>query len=198
MRRGFVAVLVLVACGRRGFEDPQDARVADAADAMIDVSAGGMLVLRPTGPGTFTEWNITSPAGAEHWDMVDEPDPADDTLTQTRTNTAGLRDTFVHAPSGLQPARTIERIEVTARAWSPQGWMIELIVRSGGVESPSPAIALTDTWTKYSHVWLVDPATNAPWTVAAVDALEIGAHAVTASAFFEPSITQMWLTVVYR
>jgi hypothetical protein len=199
MSRWVLAMAFLVACGRRGFDEPRDASALDAtADAVAADASGGVLVLRPIGAGAFTEWNIADPAATEHWDLIDEPDPPDDNGTMVRTSAAGLKDTYVHASSGLPASTVIDHIEVIARAWSPQGWTIQLLIRSPTFEAAGPTLTLTDTWTYYSQAWATNPGTGAAWTVAQIDVLEIGANAISASSFFEPSITQMWLTVVSR
>ncbi|MBA7678009.1 hypothetical protein ES703_86276 [subsurface metagenome] len=69
-------------------------------------------------------------------------------------------------------------------------WQIR--IKSGITTDDSPTFAETTEWIQRSYQWVIDPNTGEAWTVAAVDALQVGAVVVTGV-----DITQIYVEVDY-
>lgn len=165
----------------------------------------GMVVLRPSGTGTYTEWGESFPGvGVAHWQNVDD-EVADEAVTYLQDNTwSGVeRDTFVHPATLLAPATTVEAVEVCLRARQTDndGTLedngVAILIRGASGEAEQlVAEQLTSTWTTYCTTWTSNPTTSAPWTVADVDALEIGArNAMSPGSTDGVRVTQVWMVV---
>lgn len=168
-------------------------------------ATAGMVVLRPNGAGTYTEWGESFPGvGGAHWQNVDDEVP-DEAVSYLQDNTwSGVeRDTFVHPASLLAPETTIGGVEVCLRARQTDndGTLedngVAILIRGASGEAERlVAPQLTSTWTTYCTTWTANPTTFAPWTVADVDALEIGArNAMSPGSTDGVRVTQMWMIV---
>jgi hypothetical protein len=171
------------------------------------VATPGSVTLRPSGAGTYTEWGESFPGvGSAHWQNVDE-DIADEAATYLQDNTwSGVeRDTFQHAPAQIPPGATIDGIDVCVRVrqtdndgtLEANGVRI-LVASASGTAEHLAAAQLPREWTTYCKTWPTDPIAAAPWTVAAVDALEIGAqNAMSPGSTDGVRLTQVWMVVRY-
>jgi hypothetical protein len=171
------------------------------------VATSGSVTLRPIAAGTYTEWGESSPdVGSAHWQHVDEA-VADEAATYVQDNTwSGVeKDTFLHEPSQLPSGATIDGVDVCIRVRQTDndGTLedngVRILIRSSSGEAEHLAAAqLPRTWSTYCKTWPTDPTTSTPWTVASVDALEIGAqNAMSPGSTDGVRLTQVWMEVRY-
>jgi hypothetical protein len=128
--------------------------------------------------GTYTQWTPIN-AGLHH-DEVDER-PADDDSTFVIAASNDFKDSYGVAASGLSNVE-ITRVwaELTAKKSSADGTnQIKPILISGATETIDTAKNLASSYARVVSVdYATDPNTGLPWTVAALDALEVGVQAV--------------------
>jgi hypothetical protein len=170
-------------------------------------TSGATTTLRPSASGTYGQWGEAfPPVGANHWQNVADFVP-DDAATFIQDNTwSGVeKDTFQHEASLLLPAAIVDGVEVCVRARQTDvnGFLenngIRILVRSASGEAEHLATAqLPAAWTTYCKTWSMNPITLEPWTVASVDALEIGArNAMSPAGPDGVQLTQVWMVVGY-
>jgi len=168
---------------------------------------GSNRILRPSGRGAFGEWGEAFPDfGAEHWQNVAEV-VADEAATFLQDNTwnGNEIDSFRHEASLLPPDTEIDGVAVCLRARQTDvnGFLedngIEIVVRGArDAWVPARISRLPAEWTTYCTALPVDPATRTRWTVASVDALEIGArNAMSGAGPDGVQLTQVWMVVGY-
>lgn len=126
----------------------------------------------PTGAGATTEW---TPSAGANWQCVDEQPSNGDT---DYVSAASSPLTDVYAFSGPVPAGAIVygvAVHATARKDDAGTNNLDGIIRSGGTNyaKGSPQ-GLTSSYVRYRWLWDLDPATSAPWTVAAANAAQAG------------------------
>jgi hypothetical protein len=126
----------------------------------------------PTGAGDTTEW---TPSAGANWQCVNEQPSNGDT---SYVSAASSPLTDVYAFSTPVPAGAIVygvAVHATARKDDAGTNNVDGVIQSGGTNyaKGSPQ-ALTSTYVRYRWLWDVDPATSAPWTVAAANAAQAG------------------------
>ncbi len=135
--------------------------------------------LRPGASGD--ECNIDDQSGAlcpDHYQNVDEAVADDGTTNVKTTSNTYLRDLYNIEPSGVG-AGTINSIKVYVRtshgAASPNQDYAKIAIKSGTTVAEGTAFQdASGAWTNHDFTWANDPDTSAPWTWAAIDALQIG------------------------
>jgi hypothetical protein len=145
------------------------------------LSSPDLVTLRPNGPGNYTEFDNLVGAPT-HWEAVDDVTPDDDS-TYVDSATFWDRDTYALTDSGIPAGSTINSVTVYvyAKRLSAglfQGWFF-IMIRSGTTNDFSQLKVSTTNYGLFSHEWTTDPNTGSAWTIAAVDALEAGAVALT-------------------
>lgn len=133
-----------------------------------------VATLSPTGAGNST--GLTASVGA-NWTCVDEqPYSATDFVS---SSVAGTKDTYATAdlPAGATAVLGVQ-LGTIAKKSDAGARSVSLVTRSAGTDYLSTAQALptSDGW--LGAVRPTDPATSAAWTVAAVNAMEIGVQVV--------------------
>ncbi len=149
-----------------------------------------VVTLRPTGAGAFTEW---TPSAGTNWEAAAAHGGAN-----VAASVAGTRDRYV---MDNLPAEAAGVTSVTAWA-SAAGdnlggaFSMRLVIGLGGTESNGDAFfPLDGGYTSFDHAFATAPGALA-WTVARVNALELGADVVdTTSDTF--SVDAVWLLVDY-
>ena len=126
--------------------------------------------LLPSGAGELTEWTGEASTVSGSTGYSDS--------TFMSTDLADQKQTFAlpNLPSNYDTGWTVEAVFATARARKDLATSSELRVmaRSGTDEAFGDQVALTTLETPYNHQFTVDPATAAPWTIAGVNAVEVG------------------------
>jgi hypothetical protein len=124
----------------------------------------------PTGAGNSTQ---LTPSTGSNWDAVDELPPSATDYVQG--SVIGNKDLYQLAdlPAGIA---TIFGIQTTVMAKKTDAGarLLKHVVRSGGTDYADTAVALSTSDTTTTSVRQVDPATSAAWTLANVNAAEIG------------------------
>lgn len=129
-------------------------------------------VLRPSGPGTYTEWTTVYPSTISHWDAVNDAD-ADGDSSYVETATQNSRDTYT--VNNLPGSGTVSRVKVYVMAKrSSSGAAFKIMVRTHGNDYFSGSFTPSTSYTYYSYTWDQNPYTNNEWTVDEVNSLEVG------------------------
>jgi len=131
--------------------------------------------LRPNANGDTNTWDLVPGTGESAWENVDEAVSDDDT-TRNWTNVANEVDLYNLATTAIDPADTIN--SVTAY-WQIKRYGISYYdgfhgIKSGGTEYWKAEETFTAAYIEHSEVYNTDPATSAAWTVAGLNALQIG------------------------
>ncbi len=168
------------------------------SDIYWSLNAGlGTETLRPDAAGELTEISTVEPAGGEHWEKVDEvtPDDADyvyeTRATQTSTDLYNLPATAI--------TTQIARITVYAR----MRWLVSsgasgnLTIKTGGTVYSSGGGTLTGSFVDYSYVWSLNPKTGLDWTVADINALQIGILLTTDGGGGYSACSQVYVEIKY-
>lgn len=128
-------------------------------------------------PLTASGGTVTLTTPVSHASRVDEP-VANDDGDYVTTSTVNALDTYAMqnlATSASSPVLAVRPV-IVARKETAAAMGLALVVRSGGTNYPGTARDLLNTlvYSVESDFLLTDPATAAPWTRAAVDAIEVG------------------------
>ena len=133
-----------------------------------------VIALKPSAPGAQTGW--TSSGGAANWVNAAV---ADGDVSYNVTSTVGAEDLF-NVDDLPSTVVAVIGVQVTGVYKKGDGGSHTLTQRlySNGTDAPGVGFlapyALQSTYTFYSDLFMVDPATSAAWTLSAVNALQIG------------------------
>lgn len=131
----------------------------------------------PIADGANTDW--TPSAGADHYAMVDEAVPDDDT-TKITTATVDHRDTCkVESFKNTGAAIDAVKVVLTAKKVEPNSAAVAACIRSGGANHDGSVLPITTTWEHVGEVFDADPGTSSAWAEAAFGAAgtaEFGVH----------------------
>lgn len=142
----------------------------------------------PNATGTFSEWDggvgPVNCDAATHWGCVDEgpPSPGDENTTYVfSTLTTGgptVFETDTYNATDLLEIIPITQLEVFGTALEvappPNGVDCAMCVFSGTTLSCGTPIGLIQAWQETSVVFTTDPDTGLAWTLAGINATEIG------------------------
>lgn len=155
-------------------------------------------VLRPTANGYYLEWGELWGSGTTHWDRVDDVTP-DDAGSYIMDNTwnGTERDTYQLQDTTLTSIGSVEVVARATRVTTNDNNNVRLFIRSGSIDSESPVETLSENyWAEVSYSWTTDPATEAPWTQAGVNALQAGVrNAMGPSGGGGVAVTQVYVLV---
>jgi hypothetical protein len=132
--------------------------------------------LRPNGAGISQEWDLVG--AIAHWIAVDDADAPDDDVSYITTTIQGRVDTQAYVGTGL-PSGAIYGLQTNlyARKTDSGARSIAPVVRHAGVlyvgQNVQPSF--TTNYLYHLEIFSVNPATGLAWTIAAVNALEVGA-----------------------
>jgi hypothetical protein len=150
-----------------------DVYVVDTSGTTNNDYLGDVRVdlLLPTGDGAHT--GMTPSTGTAHYALVDESIP--NTTDYVSSSVAGTKDTYQFQDMSTNTA-AIFGLSVAnyARKDAAGAGSLANIVRVGGTDYAQPAIPLSVSWTANENLVSLNPATNAPWTVSAVNGVEFG------------------------
>lgn len=146
---------------------------------------GNSLLLTPTGPGTYTEWESQNPGTGAHWDKVDDDPPHDSATTMVMTTRVGDDDTYqMEDTMGIPVGQTIAGSLTTYAVCSvPVNGIataeIDIELYQELMVTPmGPYVCPQGSWVNHSYEWTVNPLTGNPWTVSEINAMEVGVVAV--------------------
>jgi hypothetical protein len=133
------------------------------------------LILRTNGIGLYTEFDL--PAVGNHWEMLDDTDVHDGDITYI-SNTSNFKvDLYNIQDSELTPGTPIYKVTLIA------------VMKGNGTDKTNGFYGLRSgsneywgtrksnlplTYTYFSRAYSKNPATGLDWTVADIDALQIG------------------------
>jgi hypothetical protein len=132
--------------------------------------------LPPNGDGTHRAW--TPSAGMDHYALVDELAPNADT-DYLGSSTTGAQETHTFPALPSMPNPVVKGVQHVANARKDDAGtrIIANMLLSGGTPAVGPTLhALALSYVCYAQLYETDPATGAPWTTTAVNALEAGVH----------------------
>jgi hypothetical protein len=163
------------------------------SDTGVLIPAARTLTLRPDADAAISG-SVTLSAGSTAWDLVDEA------ILRT-SDTIGVQDGFatVSFPtSGLVSTDLIGSITINASVRNPAPAVAgTLFVRDPATSTDHVVDTISQNPTPSRSVTLTSrPWDSQPWTVADLDALEIGA-ACDCAAFPQLHIDQLWIEVAY-
>ena len=126
--------------------------------------------LLPSGAGSLTEWTGDASNVSGSTSFSDSTFMSTDLAEQKQTFT------LPNLHSSFETGWTIETLFVAARARRDPDTVADLRIMalSGADEAFGTQVSLTNDVEVVNHQFTVDPATDAAWTIAGVNALEIG------------------------
>lgn len=153
--------------------------IVQASDTATDEPVGDLAVtnLMPIGAGTHTDFGVTG--AAANWAAVDESPPDGDT-SFVASNTVGAKDSYAMAdlPSSVAaviavaPKYAVRKTDAGTRTWAP-------LLRIGGTDYVGTTQTPGTSYAQAFQVYETNPHTGAAWTVADVNALEVGEEVVS-------------------
>lgn len=153
-----------------------------------------IVTLRPNADTAIQEW--TPKGGGDHYVEVDE-ESHDDDATYVYTISPNATELFDIANSELDAGTTINKI--TLYMWASYypptlKYHATYGIKSGGTEYWEDFWNWPASYTEYSKEYTTDPNTDSPWTVAAINALQIGVKS-SGEAAAGGLCTQMYVEV---
>ena len=155
-----------------------DFYACDSAGTRNNTFLGDVRVqaLMPAADGDLSQFTPSS--GTTHYNLVDEIPPDGDT-SYVSSPTPGNVDLYqlgdVAAVSGSILGVAVYSF---ARKDDAGTRTIANVIKTGGVEYDGPAQALSMSYTYFTEHWETNPATGLPWTIADVNALQVGCKVV--------------------
>jgi hypothetical protein len=136
---------------------------------------GAVLLLKPNGNGASSQLVGSDGNQVDNYALVDEVPP--DSADYVASSTPDQQDTYAleDVPAPYNAVRLVQPVSYAALATAGTG-ALRNVVRSGGTDyadAADTALGTTYGFVKGDALY-TDPADDAPWTVAKVDALEAG------------------------
>ena len=151
-----------------------DIVIADALGGQNDDFLGDLRIstLMPVADTAQQDWTPSS--GSNNFSRVAEIPPDDDT-SWVASATPGDRDLYAMAPLSMTPL-AIKGLQQTALARKDDAGdrALALVLKSGAEVAVGPATVLGSSYAFTETMHEQDPATDDPWTPAAVDAVQAG------------------------
>jgi hypothetical protein len=129
--------------------------------------------LAPNGNGSYSQFTGSDANSTDNYALVDEL-PFSDT-DYVESGTAGEIDTYQY-PDLPYTNGSVKGVQQSVRAKNSDAGArsLQFVCRIGGTDYLGGTVALASSWSIYTCVWEKNPATNAAWTVAEVNAAEFG------------------------
>lgn len=152
-----------------------DLYVCDASGAAPTNNFLGVCSIRyrtPTGAGEFSQFTPLT-TGRPNYLMVTT---SDRDYSYNSASTAGLKDTFTSTENPLLATENVlgVKVAVVAKKDDNIDRAMQTVLRSGGAEANGSTKTLTQTYEAFSDIFLINPATNKPWTPQAANAFHFG------------------------
>jgi hypothetical protein len=132
--------------------------------------------LRPRTAGTHQDWAVVG--GSSHTDAIDDNQIPDDDASYIESATPGETDTSLYQPTAL-PAGPIfgAQLSLYARKSDSGPRVIAPVVND---EVGAPFVTVSQGSYQYHHTaYGLNPATDLPWTIAEINAIEAGVTVVS-------------------
>ena len=156
-----------------------DIVIADNLGGQNDDFLGDLRIstLVPTADTAQKAWIPGS--GSDNFSRVAEIPPDDDT-SYVASATPGDRDLYAMAPLGMTPL-AIKGLQQTALARKDDAGdrALSPVLATGATVEVAPPVVLGSSYAFVETMHEQDPATNEPWTPAAVDAVQAGLEVAT-------------------
>lgn len=155
-------------------------------------------ILRPNADGDDVAWTATGVAN--DWECVSESSPDENTTyLVVAAGTAATTDELVNlAASAIGGSDTINSVTLTLRALhSATQPAANFLWKENGVKTVGGAISLTTSYADYTEVRSVRPSDGAAWTLADLNALQIGMRRVGNAGTGAVRLTQAFVTIDY-
>jgi hypothetical protein len=172
------ADIVYLMFGDNATEYFDDLALNDLAGGVDDswCGDGRIILLRPNANGDLSQLTGSDANQVDNYLLVDDI-PADGDTTYVEGATVDEKDLYNLSPSNLANV-TIFRVYAEARAKDTvaAGGLISLVVKTHAVEYAGPDVELLSVYNKriFGTEYLVNPQTGLAWTVAELDALQVG------------------------
>jgi hypothetical protein len=151
-----------------------DIVIADDLGGRNDDFLGDLRIgtLVPTADTAQKDWAPNT--GSDNFSRVAEIPPDDDT-SYIASATPGDRDLYAMAPLGITPL-AVKGLQQTALARKDDAGdrALSLVLKSGAEVAVASPVVLGSSYAFIEHIHDIDPTTGAPWTPAAVDAVQAG------------------------
>jgi|GEM_PF-1309513 len=151
-----------------------DIVIADDLGGRNDDFPGDLRIstLAPVADTAEKAWSPSS--GSDNFSRIAEIPPDDDT-SWVASATPGDRDLYAMAPLGMTPL-AIKGLQQTALARKDDAGerALSLVLKSGAEVAVGPPTILGSSYAFTEAIHELDPASGAPWTPAAVDAVKAG------------------------
>jgi len=186
-------------------------------DAAGNVSATGVsdtITLNVTGPTTQDRlptntiqkdnaWGTTGCSSSVSYQCVDDPIGSYDTTTYiARSGGSGQYAIFGFSSFTVPAGVTIDYVRATyvAQKSGSGSPSLNAVLKVGGTSYLSSSQSLTSSWVTYTQDWLVNPQTNAAWTINDVNGT--GPYPLQGMGVYStnntPVVTQIYVTVAYH
>jgi len=140
-----------------------------------------VILLPPTGDGTYTEWGVTGGPGAR-WQAVDEvSDPNGDT-DYISSGTVGQRNTFTHGSlAGSYTAVKAAAVWINAKRDDATTRAFKVLLRNATPTDNLGAVEhfVGSNYTYFFQPYEVNPFTAAAWTTTEINAVQYGVQVTT-------------------
>lgn len=154
--------------------------------------------LRPNADGDLLEWTPTS--ASDHFDEVDESSPDENTtqVTVGAGEATTKNDLWNLASSALSSNERIDSVALTLRVvHSAVQPVVNFLWKENGTLTVGAALAITTSYADYTETRTVRPSDGVAWTLADVNALQVGIRRVGNSAHGAAKCTQAFVVVTY-
>ncbi len=161
--------------------------IAGPWEVILDITktTDGTRVLSPDSNGDVTGWSAgPGCTGATTWACVDEsPNDGDtsyivSTLSATTDSLFNLFDWSGGSGAPPSPLTVVDiAVDTSCRKTAAPVVAVRAIIKSGGVTSLGPTstdCANSATYSTWTDTWATDPSDGAAWTLADINALQIG------------------------
>ena len=170
---GTASAVFLGTCGQSADTETKfdDIYARDDATFMGDIR---VTALFPTGAGSHADFTRGGSDSGANWSQVDEVAPNSDTDLNNSVAVGDI-DSFAMGDLG-QTAATILGVQTNlwARKTDAGVRSLALFEKSGTTETAGTGVPLTASYTYQRAIAEVNPATGIPYTLAEINALEIG------------------------
>jgi hypothetical protein len=137
------------------------------------IGDASVVALYPDGAGQYSEW---TPSAGSNWQNVDEQGTPNDDTDYNSAGDVNTRDLYNMTPlpitsgavHGVKIDGTLKKTDTGTRG-------VKLMMRNGTTETESSEFPLNTAYTRHeSIVYETNPHTSAPFTIAEVNAIQMG------------------------
>lgn len=163
------------------------------AYAVLLVSGDSLVQRVPTGNGTHTDWF------GDYQEVDDPVDVPDDDATYILSSDTNDKESYTFETIDLTANALATKVTLTYRAReSAEHYRVKGFLLINGTEYYGDELELTGSYVWQDDEWETNPANGEPWTIDAINALEMGVQTTLhAPAPGNARVTCMYLSVEY-